>query len=145
MVSFSSTVRSCWWLIYFLLHKLIIPFFIDEIYWFSLSWSCCGWNKRFLSWFFLHGKIFFSDMLNMIEWSKCLVVSDGFFVNGTSPWMLLSFRFLIVCTVVVEIFISEENLFIISIWVVFSSRFLGALSGKVLTISVGFLMKLIRL
>ena len=50
MVSFSSTVRFCWWLIYFLLHKLIIPFFIDEIYWFSWSqWPCCGWNKRFLS------------------------------------------------------------------------------------------------
>ena len=59
--------------------------------------------------------------------------------------MLLSFKFLIACTVVVEIFISEENLFVISIGVVFSSRFLGVLSGEVLTVSAGLQMKLIRL
>ena len=46
MVSFSSTL-FCWWLIYFLLHKLVIPLFIEEIYWLSLSqWSS---NERFLS------------------------------------------------------------------------------------------------
>ena len=59
--------------------------------------------------------------------------------------MLLSFKFLIACTVVVEIFISEENLFVISIGVVLSSRFLGVLSGEVLTVSAGLQMKLIRL
>ena len=37
--------------------------------------------------------------------------------------MLLSFKFLIACTVGVELFISEENLFDVSIGVVFASRF----------------------
>ena len=37
--------------------------------------------------------------------------------------MLLSFKFLIACTVGVELFISEEDLFDVSIGVVFASRF----------------------
>ena len=78
MVSFSCTVMFCWWLVYFLLPKLIIPFFtyeiywlcfywwnilivfllmkyidcvfIDEIYWLCLSqWSCVGRNEWFSS------------------------------------------------------------------------------------------------
>ena len=50
MASSSSAVMFCWWMIYFLLHKLISPFFIHEMYWLSLSeWSCGGWNERFLS------------------------------------------------------------------------------------------------
>ena len=48
-------------------------------------------------------------MLNMIESSKFRVVCDGFFVNGRSFWMLLSFKFLIAYTEAVELFISEEN------------------------------------
>ena len=51
MASFSPTLMFCWRLIYFLLRKLIIPFFIDGIYWLSLSqWYCARWNnERFLS------------------------------------------------------------------------------------------------
>ena len=58
--------------------------------------------------------------------------------------MLLSFKFLIVCTVGVELFINEENLLFQLEWcsqVVFS----GVLSGEVLTICVGLQMALIRL
>ena len=40
MVSFSCTVMFCWWLVYFLLPKLIIPFFTYEIYWLCFYW----WN-----------------------------------------------------------------------------------------------------
>ena len=59
--------------------------------------------------------------------------------------MLLSFKFLIACTVGVELLISEENLLFISIGVVFASLFLGVLSGEVLTICLGLRMKSIRL
>ena len=61
-------------------------------------------------------------MLNMIESSKCLVVRDGFFVTGRSFWMLLSIKFLIAFTVSVALFISEENLFFISVGLGFASR-----------------------
>ena len=37
--------------------------------------------------------------------------------------MLLSFKFLIVCTVGIEIFVSEKILFVISVGAVFPSRF----------------------
>ena len=46
-------------------------------------------------------------------------------MNGRSSWMLLSFKFLIACTVGVELLISDENLFVNFYFngVVFSSRF----------------------
>ena len=62
-------------------------------------------------------------MFNMIESSKFSLVRDGFFVNGRSSLLLLSFKFLIPCTVGVELFISEENLLVIAIGLVFASRF----------------------
>ena len=51
----------------------------------------------------------FSDMLNMIESSKFLAVRDGLFVNGRLSRILLTFKFLIACTIGVELFIREEN------------------------------------
>ena len=47
-----------------------------------------------------------------------------FFISGSSSWMLLLFTFLIACSVGVKLFVSGENLFVISIEVVFSNRFL---------------------
>ena len=79
--------------------------------------------KSFSKTDFSDGESCFSNMLNMIQSSKFLDVRDGFFVNGRSSWMLLSFRFLIACTVDFELFISEEKLFVVSIGVVFASRF----------------------
>ena len=66
----------------------------------------------------------FSDMLNMIESSKFLAVRDGLFVNGRLSRILLTFKFLIACTIGVELFIREENLFVISIGLVLASCFL---------------------
>ena len=48
-------------------------------------------------------------MLNMIESSKFLAVRDGLFVNGRLSRILLTFKFLIACTIGVELFIREEN------------------------------------
>ena len=59
----------------------------------------------------------------MIESSKFLAVRDGLFVNGRLSRILLTFKFLIACTIGVELFIREENLFI-SIGLVLASCFL---------------------
>ena len=71
-------------------------------------------SKPFSKTDFSDGESCFPDMLNMTESWKCLVVRDGF---------LLSFKFLIAFTVVGELFISEENLFFISVGLVFASCF----------------------
>ena len=59
--------------------------------------------------------------------------------------MLLSFKFLIACTVGVELLISEENFLVVSIGVVFASRFSGVLNGEMLLICDGHQIKLNRL
>ena len=55
---------------------------------------------------------------------QILVVRDSIFINGILSWMLLSFKFLFVCSVGVKLFISGEKFFVISLGEVFLNCFL---------------------
>ena len=88
MASFSPTVMFCWWLIYFLLHKLIVPFLLTK---------CIGWvyhtdlavdemSDFKVFWTYPFFPLFYyipccCYMLNMIESSEFLVVGDRFFIS----------------------------------------------------------------
>ena len=94
---------------------------------------------------FSDGESCFSDMLNMIEPSKFLVARDGFFVNGRSSWMLLSFKFLIACTVVLSYSLVKKICLLFQLEWCSQVLFSGVLSGEILPICDGHQIKLNRL
>ena len=94
---------------------------------------------------FSDGESCFSDMLNMIEPSKFLVARDGFFVNGRSSWMLLSFKFLIACTVALSYSLVKKICLLFQLEWCSQVLFSGVLSGEILPICDGHQIKLNRL
>ena len=112
---------------------------------FVLSWCFrAKIQTLFQNWFFRWRKLFF-DMLNMIEPSKFLVARDGFFVNGRSSWMLLSFKFLIACTVALSYSLVKKICLLFQLEWCSQVLFSGVLSGEILPICDGHQIKLNRL